>query len=63
MEGQTIKCPFCPKLYVFMPYYAGDQSACPGCRERARQNMRAAQKDDAARAREIVDAHRKIGVW
>ena len=35
-EEQTIKCPICGKPYVFMPFYAGDQSACPECRAKAR---------------------------
>lgn len=37
---QTVKCHICGKLYVFMPFYAGDQSACPSCVARARANMR-----------------------
>ena len=35
---RTVKCPICGKPYVFYPYYSGDQSACPKCREEARQN-------------------------
>lgn len=28
---RTVKCPICGKPYKFMPYYAGDQSACREC--------------------------------
>jgi hypothetical protein len=35
---QTISCKICGRPYVFMPYYAGDQSACPKCRTKARKN-------------------------
>ena len=35
---RTVKCPICRKPYVFYPYNSGDQSACPKCREEARQN-------------------------
>lgn len=34
---QTIKCPICGNPYVVYSHYAGDQSACPPCRRRARQ--------------------------
>ena len=35
---QTLKCPICGKHYVGYSHYAGDQSACPKCREEARKN-------------------------
>ena len=37
MSEQTVQCKICGKPYVFHMHYAGDQSACPGCRERARR--------------------------
>lgn len=33
--GKTVKCPICGEPYVFMPYYVGDQSACPKGRAKA----------------------------
>ena len=36
-EEQTVKCPVCGKPYVTYMYYAGDQSACPDCRAKARK--------------------------
>ena len=33
--GQTVKCPICGDPYKVMPYYAGDQSACPDCVRKA----------------------------
>jgi hypothetical protein len=36
MSEQTIKCPICGEPYVFYMYMAGDQSACPDCRRKAR---------------------------
>ena len=38
-ESKTVKCPICGEPYIIMMFYAGDQSACPRCRERARKNM------------------------
>ena len=38
-DEKTVKCPICGKPYVFMPYYAGDQSACPKCREEAKKHL------------------------
>lgn len=32
-----IKCPICGSPYVFYPFYAGDQSACPECRNKAKR--------------------------
>ena len=40
MSSQTVKCPICGKPYVFYAYYAGDQSACPNCRNEARKNIK-----------------------
>lgn len=37
MSEQTVKCPICGEPYVFYSHYAGDQSACPGCRAKARR--------------------------
>jgi endogenous inhibitor of DNA gyrase (YacG/DUF329 family) len=39
-EGTTIRCPICGEPYVFYSYYAGDQSACPECRRKAREKER-----------------------
>lgn len=33
---KTIACPICGEPYVFYPFFAGDQSACPDCRGKAR---------------------------
>ena len=40
MSEQTIKCPICNRPYVFYAYMAGDQSACPACRDEARKPER-----------------------
>lgn len=34
---QTIKCPICGEPYVFYPFSAADQSACPECCKKARE--------------------------
>ena len=39
MEGKTVKCPVCGKPYVVHPYVVGDQSACPKCRDIAREDL------------------------
>lgn len=39
MQEQTVKCPICGTPYLFYPHYAGDQSACPRCREKAKENI------------------------
>ena len=44
-SGQTMKCKFCGKLYVFYSYYAGDQSACPSCVAEARKNVGKSEGD------------------
>lgn len=36
---QTVKCPICGKPYVTFSHYAGDQSACPDCRAKAREQI------------------------
>lgn len=36
-EEQTIKCPICGEPYTVYMYYAGDQSACPECRKKAKE--------------------------
>lgn len=33
---QTLKCPICGEPYVAYSHYAGDQSACGKCRQKAR---------------------------
>ena len=38
MTEQTVKCPICGEPYVFYAYMAGDQSACPTCRGKARKD-------------------------
>jgi hypothetical protein len=38
MTEKTVKCPICEQPYVVYPYYAGDQSACPACRKKARED-------------------------
>ncbi len=35
MEEQTVKCPICGEPYNVLPFYAGNQSACPQCRRKA----------------------------
>lgn len=37
MPEQTIKCRICGEPYVVYSHYAGDQSACPACRAKARR--------------------------
>ena len=37
MEEQTIRCPICGQAYVFYPFKAGDQTACPDCVWKARR--------------------------
>lgn len=39
MNSHTVKCPICGEPYTIMPYYAGDQSACTNCVDRARANL------------------------
>ena len=36
---QTVRCPICGEPYVFYAYSAADQSACPKCITKARENM------------------------
>lgn len=36
---RTVKCPICGEPYKTMPFYSGDQSACPKCRKKAEENM------------------------
>lgn len=38
MSEQTLKCPICGEPYVFYMFSSGDQSACPDCRAKARNN-------------------------
>ena len=38
MNELTVKCPICEKPYKVFPNYAGDQSACPKCRQEAERN-------------------------
>ena len=33
---QTVKCPICKEPYTVYSHYAGDQSACPECRAKAK---------------------------
>ena len=35
---KTIKCPICGEPYIFYAFYAGDQTACPKCRQKAKEN-------------------------
>lgn len=35
---KTVKCPICGEPYKVYPHYAGDQSACRRCQDRATQN-------------------------
>ena len=39
MTEKTVKCPICGEPYVAYMHYAGDQSACPSCRYKARKNV------------------------
>ena len=34
-EEKTVKCPICGEPYKAYPFYAGDQSACPDCVQKA----------------------------
>ncbi len=34
----TVKCRICGEPYEFYDMYAGDQSACPACRRKAKAN-------------------------
>jgi hypothetical protein len=36
MTSWTLKCPVCGDPYTVYDMYAGDQSACPACRSKAR---------------------------
>lgn len=36
MASQTLKCPICGDPYTVYDMHAGDQSACPKCRAKAR---------------------------
>ena len=36
MDERTIACPICGDPYVIYDMYAGDQSACPKCKAKAR---------------------------
>ena len=35
---QVVKCKICGKPYIFMPFYAGQQDACPSCVKQAQEN-------------------------
>lgn len=35
MDETVVQCPICGDPYVFMSHYAGDQSACGSCRNKA----------------------------
>ena len=39
MSPQTVKCPICGEPYLFYSHYAGDQSACPPCRQKAARKL------------------------
>ena len=39
-QERTVKCPICGRPYKVVPFYAGDQSACPKCVDEAEINMR-----------------------
>ena len=38
MSDHILKCHICGKLYITYMFYVGDQSACPKCRQQAKQN-------------------------
>ena len=46
---QTVKCRICGEPYVVYSHYAGDQSACPDCRAKARGKGRTRISDGANR--------------
>lgn len=56
---QTIKCPICGRPYKVYDGYAGDQSACPSCRDQAYRNMRG---DRTWNVDEIMDTARRRSV-
>jgi len=37
MSEMTKKCPICGKPYKVYMFYSGDQSACPACRQEAKE--------------------------
>lgn len=64
MTEQTIKCPICGDPFVFHSHYAGDQSACPKCRAKARPGGYKTRKvgsgfdPSESQRRDIADAGR-----
>ena len=38
-EERTIKCPTCNNLYIYYPYFGGNQSVCPKCLKTSRLNL------------------------
>jgi predicted Zn-ribbon and HTH transcriptional regulator len=38
--SKVLKCPMCGDLYEFYAHMVGDQSVCPKCRQKAKDNMR-----------------------
>ena len=39
LTEQTVKCPICGEPYIFYAFSAADQSACPRCVAKARENQ------------------------
>ena len=38
MSEQTVQCPICKQPYKTYDFFAGDQSACPSCVNKAKRN-------------------------
>lgn len=57
-EERTVKCPICGEPYVFYPFFAGDQSACRSCREKARRDQWEPAPDNRQRA---IETLRRLG--
>lgn len=49
---QTLKCNICDRPYVFYPYSAADQSACPACVAEAQRAVRRPDTDEERRRRD-----------
>lgn len=52
MSQRTIKCPICGRAYKVYMHYAGDQSACPACRQEAKEAAIRPDTDEQRRRRQ-----------
>jgi hypothetical protein len=51
-SGQVVKCPICGRPYRIYSHYAGDQSACSGCRAMADRAVMRPDTDEEGQRRE-----------